>query len=66
MSTQVFKGNKFVCPQCGRVTDVLVCENNVALSEGGAGYHARVDGCGECIDMYGVWYRIPVRQALED
>lgn len=60
------KGDTFECPQCGHITDVLVCENNVATSEGGFGLKARTDGCGRCIDKYGVWYRIPVQEALAD
>jgi len=59
------QGERFVCPRCGFDTDVLVCENNVSLRDGG-GYRPRTDGCGNCIDKYNVYYRIPVAEALAD
>jgi hypothetical protein len=60
------KNGNFVCPQCGRRTDVLVCENNVTRKEGGDGYRPRFDGCGRCIDVYGVMHRFPVEIVIEN
>lgn len=58
----------FHCPMCGAKTEYVVCQNNVSKRDHSRspGYLPRIDGCGKCIDVYGLWYRYPLEYLLKE